>query len=78
MLNYLHTISYIYSKEQTVLCGYMIVYPLCETSVGHPTSYVEASQEKAKLEELSNKINERLCELKANEPVNERSKRAGE
>ena len=42
--NYLYTLSYIYSKEQTVLYVYMIVYPLCETLVEHPTSFVEASQ----------------------------------
>ena len=41
--------------------------------VEHPTSFVEASRKKAKLEELSNNISERRCELKANEPVNERS-----
>ena len=41
--------------------------------VEHPTSFIEASREKAKLEELSNNISERRCELKANEPVNERS-----
>ena len=73
MWNYLHTFPYIYSKEQTVLCGYVTVYPLCGKSVDHPTSFVEASKKKAKLEELGNNISERRCELKANEPVNERS-----
>ena len=35
-----------------------------------------SESEKAKLEELSNNISERRCELKANEPVRERSERA--
>ena len=38
--------------------GKVIVYLLCETSVEHPTSFVEASQ-KVKLKELSNKISDR-------------------
>ena len=33
-------------------------------------------RKKAKLEELSNNINERLCELKSNQLVNEHSERA--
>ena len=41
--------------------------------VEHPMSFKEASRKKAKLEELSKNITERRCELKANEPVNERS-----
>ena len=71
--NYLHTFSCIYSTELTVLCGYMIVYPLCETSVEHPTTFVEASQKRRSSMELRNNISEKRCELKANEPVNERS-----
>ena len=41
--------------------------------VEHPTSFVEASRKKATLEQLSNIVSERRCELKANEPVIERS-----
>ena len=33
----------------------------------------ELKKQKARLEELSYNISERRCELKANEPVNERS-----
>ena len=45
------------------LCGgeknaQLIVYLLCESSVKHPTSFLEASQ-KAKLEELSNNLSDR-------------------
>ena len=54
----------------------MFVYPLCETVVEHPTSFVEASQKKAKLEEMSNNISKRRCELEANEPVSEQSEGA--
>ena len=35
-----------------------------------------SESQKAKLEELSNNISERRCELKANEPVSEQSERA--
>ena len=35
-----------------------------------------SDSKKAKLEELSNNISERRCELKANEPVSESSERA--
>ena len=41
--------------------------------VEHPTCFVEACRKKAKVEELSNNISERQCELKANAPVSERS-----
>ena len=44
--------------------------------VHYPSSSVEASRKKAKLEELSNKISERRCELKAIELVSEQSERA--
>ena len=52
---------------------YVIVYWLCETLVEHPTSFVETSQ-KSEGRRASNNISERRCELKANEPVNERGK----
>ena len=44
-----------------------------QDGVEHPMSFVEVSRKKAKLEELSNNISERRCELKANKPVKERS-----
>ena len=61
------------TKHKYVIRRY---YLLCETLVEHPTNFVEASRKKAKLEELSNNISERRCELKMNEPVSERSERA--
>ena len=44
--------------------------------VEHPTSFVEASQKRRSSMEMSNNISERRFELKANEPVSERSERA--
>ena len=52
---------------------YVIVYWFCETLVEHPTSFVEASQKRRRSIELSKIISKRRCELKASEPVNERS-----
>ena len=46
--------------------------------VDHAASFVEASQKRRSSIELSNNISERRCELKANEPVSERSERASE
>ena len=43
--------------------------------VEHPTSFIEASRKKEKLEKLSNNISERLTRKK---PVSERSERGSE
>ena len=51
----------------------MIAYILMRDGDEHPTSFVEVSQRKAKLKELSNNTSERLTVRK---PVSEHSERA--
>ena len=58
MWKYLYTLSCIYSKEHTVFNVYMIIV---------------MRDDRRSSKELSNNISKRRCELKANEPVNERS-----
>ena len=58
-------------KLQGVL--YVDIILLCETDSSIPRA---KRVKKAKLEELSNNISERRCELKANGSVSERSERA--
>ena len=56
-------------RSKRFLCGYVIVYLLCETSVEHPMSFVDASQKgEARIAEQKYK-RKAMCI----EPVNERS-----